>query len=165
MQDRQCVMAFVAPRGIGPTAWNPDDEEADPDPPPVHAPGANARRDARMGRPPGDPGRPLDRRRSRHAPLVLQGERQAAGIALYASLFEPDVAASRPPGPAPHHREGPILLERPPLPRHAPRRWPWPWSVREVVLHQPNPTGWEYPKAVAKTLGWGDGAAGDSGTG
>jgi hypothetical protein len=43
-------------------------------------------------------------------PVALKGQRQAAGIVLYASLFEPDIAGldlRYLPG---SHREGPVFL-------------------------------------------------------
>ena len=44
------------------------------------------------------------------AKLTLHGEREAAGIALYAGLFEPSVSRVRPVAPAATHRDGPIFL-------------------------------------------------------
>jgi len=105
----ECLMAFVAPRGIGPTAWNPGEKKQ-----------TQIRRRFMLLGQTLDGMRVWDVRRAIQAlrsldsandlPLVVQGERQAAGIALYASLFEPDVKRLDLQDLPRTHREGPILL-------------------------------------------------------
>jgi dienelactone hydrolase len=146
------AMAYVAPRGIGPTAWNPDDRKQ-----------TQIRRRYMLLGQTLDGMRVWDARRSiqavREAPLMkdvplwLQAERQMAGIALYASLFERDVARLDLHDLPANHRHGPILL-------NVNRVLEMPQAVAmaaersRVVLYQPEEAGWEYPQAVAKALEW-----------
>src|SRR5262249_19590982 len=84
-------MAYVAPRGIGPTAWDQSEKKQ-----------VQHRRRFQLLGQTLDGMRVLDVRRSAQAlrtvgemskvPLWMQGEASMAGIVLYASLFEPDIA-------------------------------------------------------------------------
>ncbi|NQT12559.1 MAG: hypothetical protein HQ582_07420, partial [Planctomycetes bacterium] len=87
--------------------------------------------------------------------LVLRAKRQAAGIALYASLFEPDVERLDLETLPVTHRDGPIFLN---VRRYldVPEAVAMALDRSEIVLRQPDPAGWEYPKAVAKALDWGE---------
>jgi dienelactone hydrolase len=104
------AVAAVAPRGVGPTRW------ADPGTPTdTHI----RRRFALIGQTL-DGQRVWDARRAvavvrsipgfRDAKLRLRGEREAAGVALYAGLFEPAVSAFDLGHLPPSHRNGPTFL-------------------------------------------------------
>ena len=148
------VRAFVAPRGIGPTAWNPTEKKQ-----------TQIRRrfmllgQTRDGMRVWDVRRAIQAVRSLDAvsglPLMLRAERQAAGIALYASLFEPHVERLDLKALPATHREGPIFLN---VRRYldVPEAVAMALERSEIVLHQPDSGGWEYPKAVVKALDWSD---------
>lgn len=146
------AMAWVAPRGIGPTAWDPAEKKQI----------QNRRRFYLLGQTL-DGMQVWDARRAAQAlrsvpelkgvPLWLQGERQMAGIALYAGLFEPDVARLD-LWSLPHsHRDGPYFL-------NVLRFMDVPQAVAlaaehsQVRIYQADAAGWEYPAAVAEKLGW-----------
>jgi dienelactone hydrolase len=145
-------MAYVAPRGIGPTAWDQSERKQ------THI----RRRFMLLGQTL-DGMRVLDARRAIQAlrtldgmqsvPLWLQGERDLAGVALYAALFEPSVhRLDLWHLPASHH-EGPIFL-------NVLRYLDIPQAVAlaaentQVRIYQQDSTGWEYPQTVARNLGW-----------
>jgi dienelactone hydrolase len=146
-------MAYVAPRGIGPTAWNKDEKKQ------THI----ARRFMLLGQTL-DGMRVWDVRRAAQAlrsldglhdvPLWMQGERDMAGIVLYASLFEPNVARLDLWHLKNSHRVGPNFL-------NVLRFFDIPQAVAiaaersNVRIYQTGNTGWEYPQAVAAKLGWG----------
>ena len=147
------VVAAVAPRGIGPTAWDQS----------VKKQTQHRRRFMLLGQTL-DGMRIWDIRRAIGAlgaidsipklPLVLEGERPAAGWAVHASLWEPNIGKVNLHGLAPNHRNGPILLnvsrflDMPQVVTMAAER-------AEVHLRQTNATSWDYPKAVATKLRWG----------
>jgi hypothetical protein len=86
-------------------------------------------------------------------PLSLKGHRQMAGIALYASLFEPDIATLS-LWHLPHsHRDRPIFL-------NVQRYLDVPQAVAmaaercRVTIYQKDESGWEFPQAVATRFGW-----------
>jgi hypothetical protein len=87
------------------------------------------------------------------APLWLQSHRTMAGVALYASLFEPDIKRLDLYDLPKSHRDGPYFL-------NVERYLDMPQAVAmaaersKVVLYQNDDAGWEYPQAVAKNLGW-----------
>ena len=76
-----------------------------------------------------------------------------AGVALYASLFEPDIKRLDLYDLPKTHRDGPIFL-------NVNRYLDMPQAVAmaaersKVVLYQDDDAGWEYPQAVAEKLGW-----------
>ena len=114
LQSNKWAFAAVTPRGIGPDALVGIQSfrrqtQRPPDPSPFRAPGPNARRPARVGR-----ARALACLRTvsdlKDVPLWLQGKNEMAGIALYASLFEPDVVRLDLWHPPASHRQGPIFL-------------------------------------------------------
>jgi hypothetical protein len=148
------VMMYVAPSGIGATAWDQSERKQL----------QNQRRFYLLGQ-------TLDEQRVfdvisaigsassipnwKDAPLWLQSQRSMAGVALYASLLEPNVKIARldlhdvPKS----HRNGPIFL-------NVERFLDMPQAVAmaaersKVVIYQDDDTGWEYPQSVAKALGW-----------
>jgi dienelactone hydrolase len=146
------VMAYVAPRGVGPTAFTAEPKKR------THV----MRRFQLLGETL-EGGQVYDARRAMQSlrtvkglektPLWLQGHRQMAGVALYASLFEPDVVRLDLHQLPISHRDGPYL-----------------WNVRrvidtpqavalaadrsQVVLYHENAEAWQYPQQVAEALGW-----------
>jgi dienelactone hydrolase len=109
LKDSNSALAFAAPRGIGLTAWNPDERKQ-----------TQIRRRFMLLGQTLDGMRVWDVRRAvqtlrqiellNGVPLVLKGQRITAGIVLYASLFEPDIAGLDLWNLPASHREGPILL-------------------------------------------------------
>ena len=144
--------AYVAPRGIGPTAFNPDPRKQ-----------IQIRRRFMLLGQTLDGMRVWDVRRAIRAirslgsvkdvPLRLRSDRQMAGVALYASLFEPDLAGLYLYNMPHTHREGPILLN---VRRYLdlPQAVAMAAEQMEVRVCQPDKSGWEYPLAVAENLGW-----------
>ncbi len=146
------AMAYVPPRGVGPTAW--DDKERNV----TH----NRRRFMLLGQTL-DGMQVWDATRAvaalRETPnmpgtqLWMQGEDKMAGVALYASLFTPDV-----------HR---IDLHRLPKSHHdrpqflnVLRVLDMPQAVAlaaektQVRLYQDQKPGWEYPQDLVERLNW-----------
>jgi hypothetical protein len=86
-------------------------------------------------------------------PLWLQGHRQMAGNALYASLFEPQIARLDLWELPRTHRDGPYYL-------NVLRYFDLPQAVAmaaersRVVIYQDGPEGWEYPLGVVEKLAW-----------
>jgi hypothetical protein len=161
------TMAYVAPRGVGPTAWDPADKKQ------VH----HRRRFMLLGQTL-EGMQVWDVRRAVQAirelpsekdvPLWLQSNRQMAGVALYASLFEPKIARLDLWNMPASHRDGPYFL-------NVLRVLDTPLAVAlatersKVRIYQEQPageenssdskpadakTGWEYPAAVSAALGW-----------
>jgi dienelactone hydrolase len=146
------VMAYVAPRGVGPTAFNAGKERQ------IHI----RRRFQLLGETL-EGGQVYDARRAMQAlrgvkglektPLWLQGHRQMAGVALYASLFEPDVVRLDLHNLPASHRDGPYLW-------NVQRVFDTPHAVAmaaersQVVLYQGDAEAWQYPQQVTEALGW-----------
>jgi hypothetical protein len=76
-----------------------------------------------------------------------------AGVALYASLFEPDIAELNLYDLPTTHRDGPFLL-------NVSRFFDLPQAVTlaaedsRIVLHGADAANWAYPLQTAKALGW-----------
>lgn len=145
-------MAYIAPRGIGPTAWNQSEKKQT----------QIQRRFMLLGQTL-DGMRVWDIRRAAQAlrsvegyqnvPLWMQGERQSAGLVLYASLFEPNVARID-LWQLPHsHREGPSFL-------NVLRFLDTPQAVAmvaersQVRIYDDEANAWNYPQSVAQKLSW-----------
>jgi hypothetical protein len=109
LKDNNSVLAFATPRGIGLTAWNPDEQKQ-----------TQIRRRFMLLGQTLDGMRVWDVRRAIQAlrqvellndvPVALKGQRLTAGIVLYASLFEPDIDGLdlwHLPG---SHNDGPVFL-------------------------------------------------------
>ena len=138
-------MAFVAPRGIGRTAWNTDPAKQ-----------TQIRRRFMLLGQTLDGMRVWDVRRAIQAvrtidglakvPLRVDAEREMAGIALYAALFEPDIQHVELHDLSPSHRTGPDFL-------NVLRFLDIPQTVAmvaensQVRIHQGAAGGWEYPRA------------------
>jgi len=146
-------MAYVAPRGIGPTAWDQSEKKQT----------QHRRRFQLLGQTL-DGMRVWDVRRAAQSlralkgmekiPLWMQGEEKTmAGIVLYASLFEPNVARLDLWHLATSHRDGPDFL-------NVLRVLDIPQAVAlaaehsKVRIYQKDPAGWDFPQEVAQKLGW-----------
>ena len=146
------AMAYVAPRGVGPTVWDQAPKKQI----------QNRRRFMMLGQTL-EGMQVWDVRRAAQAlrglpslqktPLWLQGKRQTAGIALYASLFEPDIARLDLWELPPSHREGPNFLN---VMRYldTPQAVAMAAERSNLRLYQSDESGWEYPQAVAAKLAW-----------
>jgi dienelactone hydrolase len=154
LQANPWIMAYVAPRGVGPTAWDQTERKQT----------QHQRRFYLLGQT-WDGMQVWDVRRAiqavrtldttKDSPLWLQAERTMAGVAVYASLFEPDIARLDLHSPPLTHRDGPYLL-------NVSRYLDLPQSMAiaaensQVVVYQASQEGWEWPAEVVKKLGWGD---------
>jgi hypothetical protein len=151
-KDTKHVIAYFAPRGIGPTAWNPDERKQ-----------TQIRRRFMLLGQTLDGMRVWDVRRAIQAireidstsgsTLQLQSKENMAGIVLYASFFEPDIKQLYLWYIPNSHRDGPIflnVLRYLDMPQAvaiaAERSW--------VQLYQKKDFGWQFPQAVAKKLSW-----------
>ncbi|MEQ8786035.1 MAG: acetylxylan esterase [Pirellulaceae bacterium] len=146
------AMAHVAPRGVGPTAWDQSERKQT----------QHRRRFYLLGQS-RDGMRVYDVRRAAQAlrevdsmsgvPLWLQAHRQMAGVALHASLFEPDITRIDLHELSATHREGPFLLnvsrilEMPAVVAMAAER-------TRVIIYDADAEKWRYPQAVVEKLGW-----------
>ena len=169
LQSNGWVIAYVAPRGIGPTAWAANygkkyDKAGKRDT-------QVRRRFALLGQT-ADGMRVWDVRRAVQAlrsldaepalkgvPLWLNAERRMAGVALYASLFEPDIARLDLSELSPTHdvgSAGPELLnvlkvmDMPAAVAMAAERS----QVRLTLKREADRTVCEFPLAVARALNW-----------
>ncbi len=145
-------MAYVAPRGIGPTAWDQS----------VRKQTQHRRRFMLLGQTQ-DGMRVWDVRRAvqalratgelKQVPLWLQGQRQMAGVALYASLFEPGIKRLDLHDLPKSHHDGPTFL-------NVLRFLDTPQAVAmaaqnsQVRIYQDSKSGWEFPESVATNLQW-----------
>jgi hypothetical protein len=146
------VLAYVAPRGIGPTAWDLSEKKQT----------QHQRRFYLLGQTL-DGMRVWDVRRAIQAirsldvigtaPLSLHSQRTAAGIALYAALFEPNLCRLDLHDLPRTHRDGPYLLN---VQRYldVPQAVAMAAENSQIVIHQPDTAGWDYPVAVVQRLGW-----------
>lgn len=146
------TMAYIAPRGIGPTAWDQSERKQT----------QHQRRFYLLGQSL-DGMRVWDVRRASQTlravdgfadvPLWLQSQRQMAGVTLYASLFEPEITRLDLHESPASHREGPFFL-------NVTRFFDMPQAVAmaaersRVALYSDTPESWEYAKQVGEILGW-----------
>jgi dienelactone hydrolase len=156
MESQKIAFAAVAPRGAGVTRWAEPDSFEDR---------MIRRRFPLLGQTL-DGQRVWDVRRAvaallaqpdlKPAKLTLHGEREAAGIALYAGLFEPAVSAFDLWHPPASHNDGPTLL-------NVLKVLDAPQAValaapRAVTLHLKAGAGraaWDWPLRLQKALGGG----------
>jgi len=158
LQANKWAFAFVAPRGIGPTRWSetsPFDGKPN---------GHQIRRRFALLGQTLDGQRVWDVRRAlaclrtladlKDVPLWLQGKNDMAGIVLYATLFEPDVARLDLWHPPASHRQGPIflnvlrVLDMPQAVALA-----FPRKVRLYVKDDAEAKAWDWPMQLQKALG------------
>jgi len=146
------TMVYVAPRGVGPTAWDQSKKKQV----------QHRRRFYLLGQTL-DGMRIWDTRQAIHAvrsidslhesSLWLQSWRRMAGVALYASLFEPNVARLDLHGLPTQHRDGPFVLNARRF-LNVPEITAMAAENSQVVIYQSTPSDWKYPQAVVKQLGW-----------
>jgi len=154
LKNTNNAIVYVMPRGIGPTIWSTDKRKL-----------KEIRRRFMLLGQTLDGMRTLDVRRAiqavrsrsieslRDVPVWLEGHGHMAGIALYASLFEPDIAGLDLSNLPLSHHDGPIYL-------NVLRYLDMPCAVAmaaersQVNLYQNDDAGWQFPKAVADKLGW-----------
>jgi hypothetical protein len=145
-------MAYFAPRGVGPTAFDPSDKKQV----------QNRRRFYLLGTTldavqvqdivsairAANKLRPLD-----ETLLLVRSHRSLSGPTLYASLFEGDIDSLQLYDLPKTHRSGPTFLN---IERYLdlPQAVALAAERSQVVLYQDDDTGWEYPQALAKQLGW-----------
>ena len=146
------VMAYVAPRGIGPTVWNLSERKQ-----------TQIRRRFMLLGQTLDGMRVFDVRRAAEAlrqvpsmkrvPLWMQGERQMAGITLYASLFTPKVHRLDLHHLTNSHQDGPYFLN---VMRYLdiPQAVAMAAERSQVRIYQEAAGGWEFPETVARKLQW-----------
>ena len=154
-KEPHSAVVWFAPRGVGPTAW-----------------GGNLAKQTHIRRRFALLGQTLDglrvwdvRRavqalrsidRFEHAQVSMTAQGREAGITLYASLFEPNIARLDLTELPPSHRVAPDLLnvlqtlDTPETVAMAAERC-------EVRLHKSDPEEWTYPTKVVRQMGWGDG--------
>ena len=158
LEFNQWAFAAVAPRGVGPTRWS-EASQFDGKPAGQHI----LRRFALLGQTL-DGQRVWDVRRAvavlrtlaevKGAPLWLQADRDMAGIALYAALFEPDVARLDLWHPPASHRQGPTFLNvRRVLDMPQAVALAFPRPVRLYVNDDAEAAGWDWPVKLQKALG------------
>ena len=154
LERQKWAFAAVCPRGIGPTKWaepgSPNDIQI-------------RRRFPLVGQTL-DGQRVWDVRRAlavlreqsdlQGVPLWLQGKKDMAGIVLYASLFEPDVARLDLWNLPASHKEGPIFLnvrKYLDLPQAVALAFPRP--IRLYVKNAEEAKNWDWPMQLQKALG------------
>jgi hypothetical protein len=154
LQGYKWAFATIAPRGIGPTRWAGAGTTAET---------AIRRRFALLGQTV-DGQRVWDVRRGlavlrgladlKGVPLWLQGKGEMAGIVLYASLFESDVATLDLWHPPASHHTGPILLNvRKYLDMPQALALAFPRNIRLYVKDDAEAKAWEWPLRLQKALG------------
>ena len=146
--------AYIAYRGIGPDSWNDNERKQ-----------IQIRRRFMMLGQTVDGMRVWDVRRAIQAlriidsvgdvPLILKGGGKMAGIALYASLFEPDITRLKLWDLPVTHRDGPTFLN---VMRYLdiPQAVAMAAERSQVRLYQEDSSGWQFPRDVAENLGWPD---------
>lgn len=147
----QETLVFAVPRGIGPVAWSGDEKKQ-----------TQIRRRFMLLGQTADGMRVWDVRRAVQAarsikglegtPLRIEAKGQAAGLVVYASLFEPAVNELVLDQLPPNHREGPILL-------NVQRFLDMPQATamaaqRAAITAGDQNEATAYASAVAKKLGW-----------
>lgn len=153
LRKNPLAIAWLAPRGVGPTAWSADAKKQ------THI----LRRFALLGQTL-DGMRAWDVRQGiaalesipelKSLSLTLRAERRMAGVALYASLFEPAVRRLDLLELPHSHRDGLEFLNVLKF-TDIPATVAMAADRREVHLYQADPEGWDYPLAVAEKLNWG----------
>jgi hypothetical protein len=154
-RNNKCVVAYLAPRGIGPTAWNTDEQKR-----------TQIRRRFMLLGQTLDGMRVWDVRRAiqmlrtldlaGNVPVALEGKGQMAGIMLYASLFEPGIVRlDLWHLPSSHRDDGPTFLN---VLRYLdiPQAVAMAAEKSQIRLYQEDSSGWRFPQAVAEKLGWPD---------
>ena len=84
--------------------------------------------------------------------LSMRGERQMAGVVLYAALFTPNVTRLDLWHLPMSHRDGPIFLNVLRL-LDVPQAVAMAAEQSEIRINQADESGWEYPRQIATKLG------------
>jgi hypothetical protein len=158
LEFNKWAFAAVAPRGVGPTRWS-EASRFDGKPAGQHI----LRRFALLGQTL-DGQRVWDMRRAiaclrtldivKGAPLWLQGDGDMAGVALYAALFEPDVARLDLYHLPASHRQGPTFLNiRLVLDTPQAVALAFPREVRLYVKDDSEAKAWDWPLQLQHSLG------------
>ena len=153
--NNKYMLAYLAPRGIGPTAWNTDERKQ-----------TQIRRRFMLLGQTIDGMRVWDVRRAIQTlrsidltgamPMTLQAKDRMAGVVLYASLFEPDIIRLDLWNLPKTHRDGPSFL-------NVLRYLDLPQAVAmaaertKIRLYQKDNSTWQFPQILVKKLGWHDG--------
>ncbi|MGE0756716.1 MAG: alpha/beta hydrolase family protein [Pirellulaceae bacterium] len=152
LSSQKWAMAYVAPRGIGPTAWDATERKQI----------QHQRRFYLLGQSL-DSMRVWDTRRAIQAvrsvddlkasPLWLQSHRAMAGNVLYASLFEPDIVRLDLYELPASHQAGPYYLN---VSRFldTPQALALAAARARVVLYKTDASAWQWPRDVAAQLKW-----------
>ena len=152
--SRKWGMAYLAPRGIGPTEWTGS----------AKAQTQRLRRFYLVGQTL-DSMRVWDIRRGLQAlrrvdglagtPLWLQAQGEMAANALYATLFEDGITRLDLHDLPASHQQGPAYLN---VLRHLdlPQAAAMAAERTRVVLYTDAPDAWQFPATTAKNLGWPD---------
>ncbi len=150
--DTSQALAYLAPRGVGPTAWDQTEKKQTQIQRRFYLLGQTL-----DGQRVWDVRRAIQALRSlertARASLAVHSQQAAAGVALYAALFEPDVGRLDLDGLPPTHRNGPYFL-------NVQRLLDMPQAVAmaaehaNVVLRGADAADWPYPLAVAQRLDW-----------
>jgi dienelactone hydrolase len=146
------AMAYLAPRGVGPTSFSGDAKKQ-----------VQIRRRFQLigqtlqGQQVYDVRQAIKAVRSvegfEKTPLWMQAHGPMAGVVLYASLFEPKITRLDLHGLPPSHRDGPYLF-------NVQRILDMPQAVAlaaersQVIVYDDEPERWDYPRQVAERLGW-----------
>ena len=150
--SQKWAMAWIAPRGIGRTRWTSDPKEDN----------QIKRRFYLLGQTL-DSMRVWDTRRALQSlrqlsglaqtPLWLQGHETMAGIALYASLYEPDIARLELHNLPTSHREGPNFLN---VLRYLdmPEAMALAAENSRIRLYNAKPSDWTFATKTATNLAW-----------
>lgn len=152
LQAEKATFAFLAPRGIGPTAWDQSSRKQV----------QHQRRFYLLGQTL-DGMRVWDVRRAvqvlrateiagGNAPIELRSERTMGGICLYAALYEPAVTALRLSDLPKSHRDGPYLLN---VERFLdlPQTLAMVLDTASVTLDRADPQDWKYAVDVSTAIG------------
>ncbi len=153
LERQRWAFAAICPRGIGPTKWAEPGTSVDIQ---------MRRRHALVGQTL-DGQRLWDVRRAlavlreqgglKGVPLWLQGKKEMAGVALYASLFEKDIARLDLWHPPATHREGPIFLNvRKYLDMPQAVALALPTQIRLYVKNDEEAKQWDWPLQLQKAL-------------
>jgi dienelactone hydrolase len=152
LKGGEALLAYVCPRGIGPDAWSGDDRKQT----------QIERRFMLLGQTL-DGMRVWDVRRAiqmvkeadgaKEASTFVVGPGSMAGIALYASLFEPGIAGLQLANLPQTHRDGPIFLN---VLRYldTPQAVAMAAERMNVVLHSQHTAAWPFPQSVIESLNW-----------
>ena len=146
------AMAYFAPCGIGPTAWDPSAAKQKERQQQFQLLGQTV-----------DSMRVWDVRRAmqtlrskggmKTVPLWLQAGGNMSGVTLYASLWEPKITRLDLYDLAPSHRNGPFFLNVRRI-LDTPQAVAMASERTQVLIYQEENRHWDYPLAVAKKLDW-----------